>query len=1145
MSSGGVRLRKRIFRHIAFAIVLLFVATLLCSGFPARVSSAEALPYNQAFQRDYVSSVDGVSLPCSIYIPPNGVSKYMPVWVDLHALGGPGGVRADWQEWARQRGWMIISPWGTNFKSLWTDGLEPAGTTKEPCIYDDFATGAAGWVPGDGSWAQNTTDQCYQQSETSGTWKTAMRGSSTGADYSVSVDIKELASGAGNSAEGIVFRRQANGDCYRLDLASSGQTKQLRLLKFKSGTWTQLAVDDLGGSFDLSVKHNIKLMTFGDYMEVRLDGQVHELDPKYTYHQDQSESPGRHDSTFTSGDVGLVSYGGSHQFDNFRVQNEFLYGQKDLMDTIEQFLEEFTSDPNYQADPSRVYLSGFSVGGTGAWNLGLQYPDMFSAMHPSVGVTDMFEEYKWMDTQRPEQVFNANGTPPRFYNEQDFLYNDMTEEILGGRPGSATEINSRMHEFSARYILENALNMPIRIEHPAYDTISPNNNGPMEVWWESMDGLISATTQATTEYANSQYPWNKWKTVSNLTSTRKETAMYGENGEVPGDPNNIWDNARYDMYYQGGGHGCCYSDWLMAGRDVFFFERALSDLGDTHVDPDEVAYKTYDDVHNKAWWLTVDIASPNQDHPGLARVKRDKANNVVQVHAKNVRTTILDLKRMGMDTDPGKKLTINVDNKTIESEPLVDTSNATDLRLTGEWDTSANYMVTVNGNIASFTLTPTSLTISGVRTQTASEVCIDFPQTQGNMLPGGTFEQGAGDWTTSVSGGGQAEFEVTNRKPDAHSGVGSVRIKDAEAAGAPFIASYASKLAGVVPGQQYTAGAFAKTRALRANNRMYENGRYSADERYNARARIGIIWLDGNGSLLSESDSASLTDTNDWKPLEVKAQAPSDAAYAQVILKTESPDTAGNAGSAWFDDVSLRRGYGVSGSIPALSGVTPNSAVNNGVARVELGGSGFASGVAVRLRNNGQAVINATDVNVASDQITCSFDVTGAAAGDWDLEVINTNGERAILPGGFKVTPTTGPLSVTAINPGSGTAGGTVPVTVAGTGFQQKASVRLEANGVAPIVAENVSVSSASSIACNLNLAGAQAAVYDVVVTNPDAQTARRTGAFTVNAATPACGTGGASGILMFGLVMGFLAIEGFGLAKNRLRGIGRVGQAG
>ncbi len=1130
-------MKGKAFGALVLIILVSFIIAVFCPGFSMPVSSAEGPPYNKVFQRDYVSSVDGVSLPCSVYIPPYGVSKYMPVWVDLHALSGPGGIRFDWQEWARSSNMMVISPWGRNFKGLWYDGIEPSGTTREPCIFDDFAGGAAGWSNVEGNWARNSTDQCFQQSDMTPTWKTVIRSSSGGSDYSVSVDINELsASAQGISAAGIVFRRQGNGDCYWLDLVNSGQTKQLRLLKFIKGSWTPLAEDDLGTAFDLRVKHNMKLMTLGNHMEVRLDGQLRTLDASMTYHKDTTESPGRQDGTFESGDVGLVSFGGSHQFDNFRVQNEFLYGQKDLTDTFEQFLEEFSSDPNYRADPSRVYLSGFSVGGTGTWNLGLQYPDLFSALHPSVGVTDMYEEYKWMKSQRPDQVFNPNGAVPRYYTEQDFLYNEMTEQILGGTPGSATDINSRMHEFSARYILENALNMPVRIEHPVYDTVIPNNNGPMEVKWLSMDGLITATEQATTEYAQSQYPWNKWKTVENLTGTRKETALYGENGEPPPPPKSIWDDARYDTRYQGGGHGCCYYDWLWPKLHVNFFNRAVSDLGSSHVDPDEVAYKTYDDVRNKAWWLTIDIAAPNQDKPGLARVKRDKTSNTVQVHVKNVRTTILDLKRMGISMDPGQSLKLTVDNSTVESEPLTDTLMETDLKLTGEWDTAAAaaYKVKVNGTYAPFTLTPTSMTIAGVRTPPASEVLIESPLTQGNILTNAGFEQGSGDWTTSVSGGGQAKFEVNSQKFDAHSGTASARIKDAAAAGSPFTASYASTPVGVVPGQPYTLGAFVKTRALRAKTRVYDNGKYSVDEVHNARARIGLVWMDANGSFISRSDSAALNNTNDFKPLEVKTTAPPNAAYAQAVLKTESPDSSGITGSAWFDDVSLRRGYPVTGTIPKLSTVTPTSAVNNAEASVKLNGSGFMNGATARLRNNGQGVIDATDVSVDTGQITCLFNLNGAAVGDWDVEVSNSNGERAILTGGFKVNPPTGPLTVTAISPTSGTVGGTVPVTISGTGFLKDATVSLEASGATTMNADTVKVVSTTSLTCNLNLSGAQA-VYDVVVTNPDQHTARKTGAFTVNAAAPACGSG-SSGVLMFGLAMGVLAIAGLGPTRKKLR---------
>jgi len=39
----------------------------------------------------------------------------------------------------------------------------------------------------------------------------------------------------------------------------------------------------------------------------------------------------------------------------------------------------------YSLDPSRVYLTGHSMGGHGAWILGVQFPDLFAALGPSAG----------------------------------------------------------------------------------------------------------------------------------------------------------------------------------------------------------------------------------------------------------------------------------------------------------------------------------------------------------------------------------------------------------------------------------------------------------------------------------------------------------------------------------------------------------------------------------------------------------------------------------------------------------------------------------------------------------------------------------------------------------------------------------------
>src|SRR5205823_1502041 len=96
----------------------------------------------------------------------------------------------------------------------------------------------------------------------------------------------------------------------------------------------------------------------------------------------------------------------------------------------------------------------------------------------------------------------------------------------------------------------------------------------------------------------------------------------------------------------------------------------------------------------------------------------------------------------------------------------------------------------------------------------------------------------------------------------------------------------------------------------------------------------------------------------------------------------------------------------------------------------------------------GQADITATAVTVVSDtKITCTFDLTGKKAGQWNVEVTNTN---QMMPGtlnnGFTVrnaVPT-----VTGITPNSGKNTGTINITnLAGTNFIMGATVTLRKGG--------------------------------------------------------------------------------------------------
>lgn len=467
-----------------------------------------------------------------------------------------------------------------------------------------------------------------------------------------------------------------------------------------------------------------------------------------------------------------------------------------------------------------------------------------------------------------------------------------------------------------------------------------------------------------------------------------------------------------------------------------------------------------------------------------------------------------------------------MDDATTEFEPLADTRRATDLRLVGSWDTSASYGVTVNGVTAAFALTPAALSVNGVSSSPSSTVVVSFPAAQANMLPNPGFEEGAGRWTTTVTGGTQASFELNTQKPSSHTGSNSVRIADPAPSSSPYVAGWTSEGAGVIPGKSYSASAFVKARALRAVNRVYENGKYSTAQQYNSYARVSLRWLDRDGAVISEKDSPELTNSNDWTPLDVTDTAPAQAQYASVVLKTAGPDAQGTLGSAWFDDVALRRSNVVSGQVPALGSVAPQSGANSGSMSVQLSGAGFQSGATVRLRKAGQADIAGSSVQVTvPGTITCAFDLTGATTGAWDVEVTNANGERSTIQAGFSVLLPGPALSVSSCAPSSGAINTVVSITaLAGAGFQQGATVRLEKSGVPAINASQVTVASSTKITASVDLNGAQTGTYDVVVRNPDAQEARLTGGFTFNLASTGCASGGASGVLLMGLAMGLMA---------------------
>jgi hypothetical protein len=101
---------------------------------------------------------------------------------------------------------------------------------------------------------------------------------------------------------------------------------------------------------------------------------------------------------------------------------------------------------------------------------------------------------------------------------------------------------------------------------------------------------------------------------------------------------------------------------------------------------------------------------------------------------------------------------------------------------------------------------------------------------------------------------------------------------------------------------------------------------------------------------------------------------------------------------AYFDYIKIE-------SLPRLvisSIFPPRGSQRRGVS-VIIRGEGFKSGVQVKLTKENEEDIEATLENVSARDIVCIFDLRNAAIGQWDVIVINPDGETAKMENAFTV----------------------------------------------------------------------------------------------------------------------------------------------
>jgi PKD repeat protein len=144
-----------------------------------------------------------------------------------------------------------------------------------------------------------------------------------------------------------------------------------------------------------------------------------------------------------------------------------------------------------------------------------------------------------------------------------------------------------------------------------------------------------------------------------------------------------------------------------------------------------------------------------------------------------------------------------------------------------------------------------------------------------------------------------------------------------------------------------------------------------------------------------------------------------------------------------------------------------------------------------------------------------------------NLTVSNAGGSNSLVQSNY-ISVSNAPPAVLSITPDSGYNDTSVSITnLAGTGFINGATVRLNITGRPDIPATSVTVVSSTQITCSFALNGVPDGTRNVVVTNPDGKSGMLAGGFTVIQALPAPTVTSRSNATLYRGWMGYELIGG------------------
>lgn len=166
---------------------------------------------------------------------------------------------------------------------------------------------------------------------------------------------------------------------------------------------------------------------------------------------------------------------------------------------------------------------------------------------------------------------------------------------------------------------------------------------------------------------------------------------------------------------------------------------------------------------------------------------------------------------------------------------------------------------------------------------------------------------------------------------------------------------------------------------------------------------------------------------------------------------------------------------------PSISTISPSNAYNGArVTGVIVSGSGFnVTTGSVRLRMSGETNISATITASSETSLTCTFPISGAEPGQWDVVVINRDKTEDVLSDGFTILST---ITLTSVTPAyAQTNNDSAKVTVVGAGLTDIQSLYLYNSEYDNITAD-IDDTTSTKVIGTFDLTDATIDSYDICV---------------------------------------------------------------